>query len=122
MSLTLAEIEAVEDCVLTGELRALGDEINAVNRSNGWKDCKPEDWSEQEYKIPAVIALVHSEVSEALEAYRHGDRTNFLEEMADTVIRCFDVTNGLGMDLGRAVLAKLEKNRHRGFRHGNKAI
>ncbi len=73
-------------------------------------------------KIPAVIALIHSEASEALEAFNHEDEHNFAEEMADVVIRVLDCTAGLGIDLGAAILAKLEKNRTRGFRHGGKAV
>lgn len=73
-------------------------------------------------KIPAVLALIHSEVSEALEGFVASDKDNFAEEMADVVIRVIDCTAGLGVDLGSAILAKLEKNRGRGFRHGGKVV
>lgn len=74
------------------------------------------------YRVPAVLALIHSEVSEALEAFRKDDRDNFAEELADVVIRTLDCAGGLGIDLEKAVLAKLEKNRGRGFRHGGKRV
>ena len=45
------------------------------------------------------LALVHSEVSEALEALRNGDKENFAEEMADIVIRVADICGNLGIDL-----------------------
>ena len=51
------------------------------------------------YKIPAVLALVHSEVSEALEAFRIDDKENFIEELADVVIRVLDLSEGLEMDI-----------------------
>lgn len=109
--------------IITEGLVNLGQEINEINRANGWNVCEPDDFDgPQKYKIPAVIALCHSELSEALEAYRHGDRENFIEEMADTFIRILDATHGLGMDLGPAVFQKLAKNRTRGFRHGGKRV
>jgi len=100
----------------------LGQEINDINRANGWNVLEPDEWDTRDYKIPCVLALIHSEVSEALEAYRHGDRENFVEEMADVVIRVLDATHGLGMDLAGTIFAKLQKNRTRGFRHGGKRV
>lgn len=70
----------------------------------------------------AEVALIHSEVSEALEDFRKGDREHFSEEIADVVIRCLDLCGGMGIDLDAAVAAKLAKNRQRGFRHGGKKV
>lgn len=103
-------------------LNTLADEIVDINRANGWKVAKPTDWFDTEYKIPAVLALITSEVSEALEAYRHRDRENFDEEIADVVIRCLDLAGGLEIDIDEEVRKKLEKNRERGFRHGGKRV
>jgi len=107
---------------LIDELRSLGQEINTINRRNGWEVVKPEEWDDSKYKVPAIVALIHSEVSEALEAYRKNDIENFAEEMADIVIRVLDCTSGLGIDLGSEILVKLEKNRNRAHRHGGKTI
>ena len=74
------------------------------------------------YKIPAILALVTSEVSEALEAFRTRDRDNFEEELADVVIRVLDLAGGLGIDLDKALQDKLLKNRQRSYRHGNKVV
>lgn len=100
-------------------LNELAQTIIAINRANGWNVVTPDDWN-QEYKIPAVIALIQSEPSEALEAFRHNDRENFEEELADTIIRVLDLCAGLGIDIDSAVIAKLEKNGQRGFKHGGK--
>lgn len=100
-------------------LNELAAEIVEINRANGWNVTQPGDW-EKEYKIPALIALIHSESSEALEAFRTNDPANFREEMADVLIRVLDCVGGLGIDMDSEVRSKLEKNKTRGFRHGGK--
>jgi len=104
-----------------GLLNALGAEILAVNAANGWNVTTPACWKDT-YKVPAVLALIHSEVSEALEAFRKDDAANFREEMADTLIRVLDLSMGLGIDMDAEVSAKLAKNRTRGYRHGGNRV
>ena len=101
--------------------KKLGIEIIEINTANGWNVLTPEQW-EDTYKIPGVLALIHSEVSEALEGFRAGDKANFEEELADVVIRVLDCATGLGLDLDKAVADKLMKNRERAFRHGGKRL
>ena len=67
-----------------------------------------------------MIALMHSELSEALEAERKNlmddklpHRPGAEVELADTVIRILDYCGGFNYDLGGALLEKLEFNRHR---------
>lgn len=105
-------------------LNELGDEILEINRANGWDVTNLDDWHlhGSEYKIPAKLALVTSETSEALEAYRARDFKNFGEELADTLIRVLDLAAGLQIDMDRVVREKLEKNKGRGYRHGNKRV
>lgn len=102
-------------------MNQLAKEINEVNRNNGWNVLEPEQW-EDDYKIPAILALIHSEVSEALEAFRVGDGENFEEELADVIIRVLDCAGGLDLDMDSAVESKIEKNRRRGYRHGGKKV
>lgn len=104
-----------------GCLDSMADEIRTVNRLNGWNVLEPEQWGET-YKIPAILALIHSEVSEALEAFRKDEADNFLEEMADVVIRVLDCVGGLTDEFNEIVMAKIEKNRHRHHRHGGKRV
>lgn len=102
-------------------LAALAGEIREINRANGWNVTKKEEWADT-YKVPAILALIHSEVSEALEAFRADDGKNFCEEMADIVIRVLDCVAAFEHDFDSVVRAKLEKNRQRGQRHGGKRV
>lgn len=105
-----------------GPLAHLGQEIREINASNGWNVTRKSDWYDDPYKVPAILALIHSEVSEALEAFRAGDLENFGEELADVLIRVLDCAPGLGIDLDEEVRIKLAKNRERGYRHGGKRV
>jgi hypothetical protein len=68
-----------------------------------------------------MIALIHSELSEALEGVRKpglmSDKipefTVEEEEMADALVRIFDYCAGHGVRVGPAFCAKLLYNRHR---------
>jgi len=75
------------------------------------------------------IALMHSELSEMLEAYRHGNPssdhipefTGVEEELADVVIRVMDHGAARGFRVAEAVLAKIAFNASRPPKHGGKA-
>ena len=68
-------------------------------------------------KKSSAIALIHSEISELLEAVRKGDRDNEAEELADTLIRMLDYAGGFGIDLGQAFTRKMFENLNRPFKH-----
>lgn len=102
-------------------LNQLAADIREINRANGWNVTEPHQWADK-YKVPAILALIHSEVSEALEAFRGDDKANFEEELADVIIRVLDCAGGLDFDIDAAVLSKMEKNRGRGYRHGGKRV
>lgn len=104
-----------------GYLFRLSERINEINRANGWEVLRPEDWDDPR-RIPTVLALIHSEVSEALEGFRKGDRENVAEELADVLIRVLDATGGLGIAIDEEVEAKLLRNAKRGYRHGGKVV
>ena len=78
----------------------------------------------------ASLALIHSEVSEALENIRHGktpddkipDFTGVEAELADVIIRIMDTAHARGWRVAEAIEAKTEMNKGRELLHGGKAI
>lgn len=102
---------------------------------DAYEIARRKGWWDQERDIPHCLALIHSEVSEALEEYREygigefkGRRYNrignkpegFAYELADVVIRVADLAGHLEIDLSRAVKEKMDFNATREYRHGNK--
>jgi len=73
-----------------------------------------------------MIALMHSELSECLEGIRHDNPpsehipefTAEEEELADLVIRVGDYVEGYNIRLEEAIIAKLNFNQNRPFKHG----
>lgn len=82
-------------------------------------------WNDSSRNIGEAIALIHSELSEALEAARHGNpRSDVInhpqvaEELADAIIRIIDLAAGLGYNIGNAVVDKMAYNATRPYKHG----
>ena len=68
----------------------------------------------EEINVGEKIALIHAEVSEALQAYRHKNmqgKDGFAEEMGDAIQRILHLCAVLGVDVGGAILDKLEYNK-----------
>ena len=67
--------------------------------------------------VPELLCLVHSEISEAMEGHRKmlsddklPHRSMLEVELADAVIRIFDMSGGLGLDVAGAIAEKLHYN------------
>lgn len=68
-----------------------------------------------------LIALMHSELSEALEADRRGEGMDRVaEELADCVIRIADTCARYDIDLEEAIVRKFRVNAGRPYLHGKR--
>ena len=64
-----------------------------------------------------ALALVASEVGEAINECRHEEPTSeFGEELADIVLRVLDIAHWHGVDIEKEILDKMQKNEQRGSR------
>lgn len=82
--------------------------------------AKENGWHEENREVGTMLALIHSEVSEALEGHRKDlmddhltERKMFEVELADAVIRIFDLAGREGLQLGDAIIEKLKYNQSR---------
>lgn len=69
-----------------------------------------------EINVSEKIALIHSEVSEAFEAYRHQNidgKDGFKEELGDVLMRLMHLAGVMGVDLELEVLKKINYNKDR---------
>jgi NTP pyrophosphatase (non-canonical NTP hydrolase) len=104
---------------------------HAISVVHGWWEGFPEGPDTTGLKL----ALIHSEVSEALEEWRAGHAytevyyntpdvlkpEGFPTELADIMIRVADMAEGYGIDLNEVIKIKMAYNATRPYKHGKLA-
>lgn len=118
-------------------LNTLAKQANAFVKSVGFDEAE----------VPLRVALIHSEISEAFEAFRKDrffdtTKVNFLntlafdddfkrefekhckdtfeDEIADSIIRLLDLCGKMGIDLEYHISQKMRYNAMRGYKFGGK--
>jgi len=98
------------------------------------KLAKSKGWDDTHISFPEVVALIHAEVSEALEEYRKDTSIRYIYfskdgkpegipvELADVIIRILSYCGSHNIDISSAIDLKMIYNAKRSFRHGGKQI
>jgi NTP pyrophosphatase (non-canonical NTP hydrolase) len=72
-------------------------------------------------RIWEMLALIHTEVSEATDAYKKGEPLEHIgEELADAIIRILHLLSALNLDAEALFQAKMKKNWDRPYKFNTK--
>lgn len=91
--------------------------------------CDHGFYAGADFNLGEKLALIHSEISEALEASRKSEKEadhhipqwlNFEVELADAVIRIMDLAAFMQIPLGEVIADKMLYNADRAYKHGKR--
>lgn len=103
------KIEAINECAR--------DCHNAAVKGGWWHESNGK---KKDRNIGELLCLIHSEISEAMEGARKGlydshlkNKTMMEVELADAIIRIFDLSESKGFNIGQTIYEKLDYNKSR---------
>lgn len=104
--------------------------IHRIAVDHGWWESEDGKGDDGDRPFPEIVALCHSELSEALEEYRNGHISEWVSEkgkpegiaveMIDCMIRILDWCGHEGVDVDTLMAKKVKYNEGREYRHGGK--
>jgi hypothetical protein len=105
----------------SGDLNQMVEDIHQRNvRAGWWNDLHTGESLKETRNVGELLMLIVSEVAEGMEGHRKGLKDDKLPhrdmlevELADAVIRIFDLAGAKGYDLGGAIREKLAFNAQR---------
>jgi NTP pyrophosphatase (non-canonical NTP hydrolase) len=113
------EVFRMKSTDFINSFNAIANEIHKTAVEKGW-------W-EEERNNGEIIALMHSELSEGLEALRKDLMSDHIpnykgieEELADVIIRIMDMAPARNWRIAEALIEKIEFNKSREYKHGGK--
>lgn len=129
------EIQQSEAVQFVANFGAMQGTVYRVNHRNGWWHDRNAYlhsglMNAEANTVCALTGLIHTELSEAIEAARkhprstwgdHTTKDTMVREFAGAVVRIMDTCHALGLPLGAAIVEEVNANALRGYRHGGKA-
>lgn len=85
-------------------------EVRALADGKGFSSSPERIWE--------MLALIHTEVSEATDAYKKGEPMEHVgEELADAIIRILHLMSALDLDAEKLFQEKMKRNWERPFKY-----
>lgn len=113
-------VDIIDDLIKKVELLNMSKSVNKLC-DEAYETAKSKGWHDSEREMGTLLMLIVGEVSEAMEADRRNEgQHRVIEELADVCIRIFDLCGKNGWDLEGIIYKKMEFNKGRSYKHGNK--